>query len=78
MLYSLYFLLYSGFKSWGLVSARFVSSRLVERDKVDSGEYKVMGFLRRKFSFFPLRFYIFTHTGERGGSDDLEGPTCVG
>ena len=76
LLYSLYFDFIQDSRAGDL--SRLVSSRLVERDKVDSGEYKVMGFLRRKFSFFPLRFYIFTHTGERGGSDDLEGPTCVG
>ena len=30
---------------------RLVSSRLVWGDKVDSGEYQVMGLLRRKFIF---------------------------
>ena len=52
LLYSLYFDFIQDSRAGDL--SRLVSSRLVERDKVDSGEYKVMGFLRRKFSFFSL------------------------
>ena len=54
-----------------LRSLDLVSSRLVRGDKVDSGEYQVMGLLRRKFIFSFCDSTYLPIRVERGGSGDL-------
>ena len=54
-----------------LVSSYLVSSRLVSFDEVDSGEYQVMGLLRRNFIFSFCDSTYLPIRAERGGSGDL-------